>query len=48
MRGAGVVLEEDGDWEVDKVEFFLISSNLLLIHSFNRYFFSKSSEGYID
>ena len=45
MRGASVVMEEDGDWEVDKVEFFLISSNLLLIHSFNRYFLSRSSEG---
>ena len=46
--GANVVVVEEEDCELDAVEFFLISSSLFLIHNFNKYFFSTSSEGYID
>ena len=45
MKGATVV----DDCELDEeVEFFLISSNLFLIHNFSKYFFNISSEGTID
>ena len=46
--GANVVVVEEEDCELDAVEFFLISSSLFFIHNFNKYFFSISSEGYID
>lgn len=48
VTGASVVLVEEKDCELEEVEFFLISSSLFLIHNFNKYFFSISSEGYID
>ena len=48
VTGASVVVVEDEACELDDVEFFLISSSLFLIHNFNKYFFSISSEGYID